>query len=134
MALSKGLRLLWKQEPGPSALLEARSRQDCLLLEAGTVAALSKCPGPRRAGPGGFPRLACGGGGGVGRCRGGAYAPGAAAVSAGLVWSLRGGTGLRWQWPMPGRFGALPPMACREGERRPGPGRTLTVWKSLTSL
>lgn len=43
MALSKGLRLLWKQEPGPSALLEARSRQDCLLLEAGTVAALSKC-------------------------------------------------------------------------------------------
>lgn len=43
MALSKGLRLLWKQEPGPSALLEARSRRDCLLLEAGTVAALSKC-------------------------------------------------------------------------------------------
>uniref|UniRef100_A0A8C3KBB1 Synaptojanin-2 n=1 Tax=Calidris pygmaea TaxID=425635 RepID=A0A8C3KBB1_9CHAR len=41
MALSKGLRLLWKQEPGPSALLEARSRQDCLLLEAGTVAALT---------------------------------------------------------------------------------------------
>ncbi|NXJ67133.1 SYNJ2 protein, partial [Rostratula benghalensis] len=41
MALSKGLRLLWKQEPGPSALLEARSRQDCLLLEAGTVAALN---------------------------------------------------------------------------------------------
>lgn len=46
MALSKGLRLLWKQEPGPSALLESRTRQDCLLLEAGTVAALSKCPGP----------------------------------------------------------------------------------------
>ncbi|NWQ74020.1 SYNJ2 protein, partial [Columbina picui] len=45
MALSKALRLLWKQEPGPSALLEARTRQDCLLLEAGTVAALSKCPG-----------------------------------------------------------------------------------------
>ncbi|NWV08872.1 SYNJ2 protein, partial [Ptilonorhynchus violaceus] len=43
MALSKGLRLLWKQEPGPSALLEARSRQDCLLLEAGTVAALRWC-------------------------------------------------------------------------------------------
>ncbi|NXE59444.1 SYNJ2 protein, partial [Calcarius ornatus] len=43
MALSKGLRLLWKQEPGPSALLEARSRQDCLLLEAGTVAALISC-------------------------------------------------------------------------------------------
>ncbi|NWS58258.1 SYNJ2 protein, partial [Chunga burmeisteri] len=42
MALSKGLRLLWKQEPGPSALLEARTRPDCLLLEAGTVAALSK--------------------------------------------------------------------------------------------
>ncbi|XP_039914737.1 synaptojanin-2 isoform X1 [Hirundo rustica] len=41
MALSKGLRLLWKQEPGPSALLEARGRQDCLLLEAGTVAALT---------------------------------------------------------------------------------------------
>uniref|UniRef100_A0A8C5T9V6 Synaptojanin-2 n=1 Tax=Malurus cyaneus samueli TaxID=2593467 RepID=A0A8C5T9V6_9PASS len=41
MALSKGLRLLWKQEPGPSALLETRSRQDCLLLEAGTVAALT---------------------------------------------------------------------------------------------
>ncbi|NXE80217.1 SYNJ2 protein, partial [Cochlearius cochlearius] len=41
MALSKGLRLLWKQEPGPSALLEARTRQDCLLLEAGTVAALN---------------------------------------------------------------------------------------------
>ncbi|NXW89800.1 SYNJ2 protein, partial [Alopecoenas beccarii] len=49
MALSKALRLLWKQEPGPSALLEARTRQDCLLLEAGTVAALSKCPGPGRA-------------------------------------------------------------------------------------
>ncbi|NXO24024.1 SYNJ2 protein, partial [Cisticola juncidis] len=43
MALSKGLRLLWKQEPGPSALLEARGRQDCLLLEAGTVAALLSC-------------------------------------------------------------------------------------------
>uniref|UniRef100_A0A8D0G3G5 Synaptojanin-2 n=1 Tax=Sphenodon punctatus TaxID=8508 RepID=A0A8D0G3G5_SPHPU len=41
MALSKGLRLLWKQEPAPSALLEARTRQDCLLLEAGTVAALT---------------------------------------------------------------------------------------------
>ncbi|XP_061845018.1 synaptojanin-2 [Colius striatus] len=41
MALSKGLRLLWKQEPGPSALLEARTRRDCLLLEAGTVAALT---------------------------------------------------------------------------------------------
>uniref|UniRef100_A0A8B9GKC6 Synaptojanin-2 n=1 Tax=Amazona collaria TaxID=241587 RepID=A0A8B9GKC6_9PSIT len=41
MALSKGLRLLWKQEPGPSALLESRARQDCLLLEAGTVAALT---------------------------------------------------------------------------------------------
>uniref|UniRef100_A0A8C8SP90 Synaptojanin-2 n=1 Tax=Pelusios castaneus TaxID=367368 RepID=A0A8C8SP90_9SAUR len=41
MALSKGLRLLWKQEPAPSALLEARSRPDCLLLEAGTVATLS---------------------------------------------------------------------------------------------
>ncbi|NXT43200.1 SYNJ2 protein, partial [Pelecanoides urinatrix] len=52
MALSKGLRLLWKQEPGPSALLEARTRQDCLLLEAGTVAALSKCPGAGRGGPG----------------------------------------------------------------------------------
>lgn len=64
MALSKGLRLLWKQEPGPSALLEARSRQDCLLLEAGTVAALSKCPATGRAGlgrAGGFPRGACGG-------------------------------------------------------------------------
>ncbi|XP_021247264.1 synaptojanin-2 isoform X1 [Numida meleagris] len=41
MALSKGLRLLWKQEPGPSALLETRGRQDCLLLEAGTMAALT---------------------------------------------------------------------------------------------
>ncbi|XP_030354722.1 synaptojanin-2 isoform X2 [Strigops habroptila] len=41
MALSKGLRLLWKQEQGPSALLESRTRQDCLLLEAGTVAALT---------------------------------------------------------------------------------------------
>ncbi|XP_065487040.1 synaptojanin-2 isoform X1 [Caloenas nicobarica] len=41
MALSKALRLLWKQEPAPSALLEARTRQDCLLLEAGTVAALT---------------------------------------------------------------------------------------------
>ncbi|NWZ07629.1 SYNJ2 protein, partial [Agelaius phoeniceus] len=51
MALSKGLRLLWKQEPGPSALLEARSRQDCLLLEAGTVAALSKCLRERPWGP-----------------------------------------------------------------------------------
>ncbi|NXW78556.1 SYNJ2 protein, partial [Hirundo rustica] len=51
MALSKGLRLLWKQEPGPSALLEARGRQDCLLLEAGTVAALSKCVRGRPWGP-----------------------------------------------------------------------------------
>uniref|UniRef100_A0A8C0GVJ9 Uncharacterized protein n=1 Tax=Chelonoidis abingdonii TaxID=106734 RepID=A0A8C0GVJ9_CHEAB len=41
MAPSKGLRLLWKQEPAPSALLEARSRHDCLLLEAGTVATLT---------------------------------------------------------------------------------------------
>ncbi|XP_060097379.1 synaptojanin-2 isoform X1 [Heteronotia binoei] len=41
MALSKGLRLLWKQEPTPSALLEARGRQDCLLLEAGTAATLT---------------------------------------------------------------------------------------------
>ncbi|KAL7987653.1 hypothetical protein Chor_006572 [Crotalus horridus] len=41
MALSKGLRLLWKQEPTPSALLEARGRQDCLLLEAGTIATLT---------------------------------------------------------------------------------------------
>ncbi|KAJ6664553.1 hypothetical protein lerEdw1_006126 [Lerista edwardsae] len=41
MALSKGLRLLWKQEPAPSALLEARGRQDCLLLEAGTMATLT---------------------------------------------------------------------------------------------
>ncbi|NWS70208.1 SYNJ2 protein, partial [Crotophaga sulcirostris] len=41
MALSKGLRLLWKQDGGPSALLEARSRRDCLLLEAGAVAALN---------------------------------------------------------------------------------------------
>lgn len=61
MALSKGLRLLWKQEPGPSALLEARTRQDCLLLEAGTVAALSKCPAAGGAGQGRFPRGACGG-------------------------------------------------------------------------
>lgn len=53
MALSKGLRLLWKQEPGPSALLEARSRQDCLLLEAGTVAALSKCVRGQPWGPAG---------------------------------------------------------------------------------
>lgn len=52
MALSKGLRLLWKQEPAPSALLEARSRQDCLLLEAGTVAALSKCLRGGRGGRG----------------------------------------------------------------------------------
>ncbi|XP_063164152.1 synaptojanin-2 isoform X1 [Candoia aspera] len=41
MALSKGLRLLWKQDPTPSALLEARGRQDCLLLEAGTTATLT---------------------------------------------------------------------------------------------
>ncbi|XP_054846129.1 synaptojanin-2 [Eublepharis macularius] len=41
MALSKGLRLLWKQEPTPSVLLEARGRQDCLLLEAGTFATLT---------------------------------------------------------------------------------------------
>ncbi|KAG8123688.1 hypothetical protein E2320_019016 [Naja naja] len=41
MALSKGLRLLWKQEPTPSTLLEARGRQDCLLLEAGTTATLT---------------------------------------------------------------------------------------------
>lgn len=47
MALSKGLRLLWKQEPTPSALLEARGRQDCLLLEAGTTATLSKYLAPR---------------------------------------------------------------------------------------
>lgn len=47
MALSKGLRLLWKQEPTPSALLEARGRQDCLLLEAGATVTLSKCLAPR---------------------------------------------------------------------------------------
>nr|XP_008121699.1 PREDICTED: synaptojanin-2 [Anolis carolinensis] len=42
MALSKGLlRLLWKQEPVGSALLEARGRRDCLLLEAGTMATLA---------------------------------------------------------------------------------------------
>ncbi|XP_028579612.2 synaptojanin-2 isoform X2 [Podarcis muralis] len=41
MALSKGLRVLWKQEPTASALLEARGRQDCLLLEAGTMATLT---------------------------------------------------------------------------------------------
>ncbi|XP_042336348.1 LOW QUALITY PROTEIN: synaptojanin-2 [Sceloporus undulatus] len=41
MALSKGLRLLWKRDPLPSALLEARGRPDCLLLEAGTMAALT---------------------------------------------------------------------------------------------
>ncbi|XP_013913030.1 PREDICTED: synaptojanin-2 [Thamnophis sirtalis] len=41
MALSKGLRLLWKHEPTPSALLEARGRPDCLLLEAGTTATLT---------------------------------------------------------------------------------------------
>ncbi|KAJ7342137.1 hypothetical protein JRQ81_009088 [Phrynocephalus forsythii] len=41
MALSKGLRLLWKQDPAPSALLEARGRPDCLLLEAGTMATLT---------------------------------------------------------------------------------------------
>lgn len=52
MALSKGLRLLWKQEPTPSALLEARGRQDCLLLEAGTTATLSKCLAPRVVGVG----------------------------------------------------------------------------------
>ncbi|NXP21467.1 SYNJ2 protein, partial [Scytalopus superciliaris] len=43
MALSKGLRLLWRQDSGPSALLEARCRRDCLLLEPGTVAALICC-------------------------------------------------------------------------------------------
>ncbi|XP_027702434.1 synaptojanin-2 isoform X2 [Vombatus ursinus] len=43
MALSKGLRLLRRLEsPGDSSiLLEARSRQDCLLFEAGTVATLT---------------------------------------------------------------------------------------------
>ncbi|XP_044277958.1 synaptojanin-2 isoform X1 [Varanus komodoensis] len=41
MALSKGLRLLWKSEPHASALLEARGIQDCLLLEAGTIATLT---------------------------------------------------------------------------------------------
>lgn len=55
MALSKGLRLLWKQEPGPSALLEARGRQDCLLLEAGTMAALSKSGRGQRAAFSGHP-------------------------------------------------------------------------------
>lgn len=95
MALSKALRLLWKQEPGPSALLEARTRQDCLLLEAGTVAALSKCPGPGRAGRlparcvwgGGASagarrvplwclRDSCGAGGGVPGCGGSGWCPG----------------------------------------------------------
>ncbi|XP_078412968.1 LOW QUALITY PROTEIN: synaptojanin-2-like [Cetorhinus maximus] len=39
MALSKGLRVFEKQEPGCcSVLLESRSRQDCLLFEAGAVA------------------------------------------------------------------------------------------------
>ncbi|XP_068926416.1 synaptojanin-2 isoform X2 [Petaurus breviceps papuanus] len=43
MALSKGLRLLRRLEPpgDSSILLEARSRHDCLLFEAGTVATLS---------------------------------------------------------------------------------------------
>ncbi|XP_044531407.1 synaptojanin-2 [Gracilinanus agilis] len=43
MALSKGLRLLRRLEPPgeTSILLEARSRQDCLLFEAGTVATLT---------------------------------------------------------------------------------------------
>ncbi|XP_007484876.2 synaptojanin-2 isoform X2 [Monodelphis domestica] len=43
MALSKGLRLLRRLEPPGeiSILLEARSRQDCLLFEAGTVATLT---------------------------------------------------------------------------------------------
>ncbi|XP_048457144.1 synaptojanin-2-like isoform X2 [Rhincodon typus] len=42
MALSKGFRVFQKQEPGScSVLLESRSRQDCLLFEAGAVAILS---------------------------------------------------------------------------------------------
>ncbi|XP_060687579.1 synaptojanin-2-like isoform X1 [Hemiscyllium ocellatum] len=42
MALSKGFRVFQKQEPGGSSvLLESRSRQDCLLFEAGAVAILS---------------------------------------------------------------------------------------------
>ncbi|XP_043856318.1 synaptojanin-2 isoform X2 [Dromiciops gliroides] len=43
MALSKGLRLLRRLEPPgeSSILLEARSRHDCLLFEAGTVATLT---------------------------------------------------------------------------------------------
>lgn len=45
MALSKGLRLLARLEPGGpgSVLLEARGRDDCLLFEAGAVATLGEC-------------------------------------------------------------------------------------------
>lgn len=44
MALSKGLRLLARLDStGPSSvLLEARSRGDCLLFEAGAVASLGE--------------------------------------------------------------------------------------------
>ncbi|XP_036622994.1 synaptojanin-2 isoform X2 [Trichosurus vulpecula] len=41
MALSKGLRLLQRLPGDSSILLEARSRPDCLLFEAGTVATLT---------------------------------------------------------------------------------------------
>lgn len=54
MALSKGLRLLRRlgAAGGGGVLLEARGRGDCLLFEAGTVAALGECLRPRGGGPG----------------------------------------------------------------------------------
>lgn len=137
MALSKGLRLLWKQEPGPSALLEARTRQDCLLLEAGTVAALSKCPAAGRAGPGRAASRA------VRVC-------GAARGEVACLWvrarCLCGARGTRAE-PAEGCRGAVAVARAREvwgifpcgvergrGERRAGPSGTLASGNSLASL
>ncbi|KAM8952955.1 synaptojanin-2 [Pelodytes ibericus] len=56
MALSKGLKLHVKQDPACySILLEARSREDCLLFESGTVATLT--PDEKEAIKGQYDRL-----------------------------------------------------------------------------
>lgn len=137
MALSKGLRLLWKQEPGPSALLEARTRQDCLLLEAGTVAALSKCPAAGRAG-----RL-------LARCVWGRLWRGEVVCVWVRAWCLCGARGtlvvLAEGGGLPGCGGTqadaqevwgtfLCGVERGRGERRPGPSGTLTLVHSLPSL
>ncbi|XP_058145601.1 LOW QUALITY PROTEIN: synaptojanin-2 [Dasypus novemcinctus] len=56
MALSKGLRLLARPGPGGGVLLEARGRGDCLLFQAGAVAALA--PEEKEVIKGGYEKVA----------------------------------------------------------------------------